>query len=74
VLYCMNHTISPIYCGYFGDGISQTICLGWTWTTILPIFACQVARIVEVSYLHSSHPHLLRENSSLVRNGHSIWM
>jgi hypothetical protein len=26
------------------------ICLGWTWTTILPISASQVARITGVNY------------------------
>jgi hypothetical protein len=36
------------FSGYFGDGgqISWTICLGWSWTLILPITASQVARIV----------------------------
>jgi hypothetical protein len=29
----------------FGDGVLQTICLGWPWTAILPILASQVARI-----------------------------
>jgi hypothetical protein len=32
--YCLNHTSSPFY---FGDGISQTNCLGWPQTAILPI-------------------------------------
>jgi hypothetical protein len=29
VLYCLSHTPSPFFSGYFGDGVSGTICLGW---------------------------------------------
>jgi hypothetical protein len=28
-LYCLSHTSSPFFSGYFGGGISRTICLGW---------------------------------------------
>jgi hypothetical protein len=27
-LYCLSHTSSPFYFGYFGDGIWRTLCLG----------------------------------------------
>jgi hypothetical protein len=30
--------------------VSQTICLGWPWTAILPISASQIARITGVSH------------------------
>jgi hypothetical protein len=50
VLYYLSH-ISSLFCsGYLGDGFSQTICLGWPWTTILPISASQVIRITGMSY------------------------
>jgi hypothetical protein len=35
VLHCLSHTSSPFCSGYFGDGVSQTICLGWPQTLIL---------------------------------------
>jgi hypothetical protein len=33
----LEYTSSPFCPGYFGDGVSWTICLGWPWTLILPI-------------------------------------
>jgi hypothetical protein len=33
----LNHTSSPFCSGYFGDGVSWTICLGWPWTAVLPV-------------------------------------
>jgi hypothetical protein len=40
-----------IFCsGYFGVGIPWTICPGWPWTTILPISASQIARIIGMSH------------------------
>jgi hypothetical protein len=45
-LYRLSNTSSPFCSGYFGDGISQTICMGWSWTVILPVLASQVARII----------------------------
>jgi hypothetical protein len=33
-LYCLSHTSSLFYYGYFGYGVSQTICPGCPWTTI----------------------------------------
>jgi hypothetical protein len=41
----LNHISNSFYCGYFGDGVSQTIYLGWPPTVILQILAFQVARI-----------------------------
>jgi hypothetical protein len=46
----LSHTCSPFCSGYFGDGVSWTICLGWPQTSILPISASQVARITSVSH------------------------
>jgi hypothetical protein len=34
----------------FEDGVLQTICLHWLWTTILPISASQVSRITGVGH------------------------
>jgi hypothetical protein len=34
VLYYLSHTFSPFCSGYFGDGVSQAICLGWPETMI----------------------------------------
>jgi hypothetical protein len=48
---CLSHTSSPFCPGYFGDGVLQTLCLGWP-CTIFPISASQVARITGVSYWH----------------------
>jgi hypothetical protein len=39
------HASSSFFFGYFGDGFSRTIYLGWPWTLILPISASQVAGI-----------------------------
>jgi hypothetical protein len=33
-----------------GEGVFQIICLGWFWSSILPISASQVARITGVSH------------------------
>jgi hypothetical protein len=46
----LSQTSSPFCSGYFGDRISQTICLGWPWTMILLILASQVARITGISH------------------------
>jgi hypothetical protein len=32
--YCLNHTSNLFCSGYFGDGVSQTICLSWPQTSI----------------------------------------
>jgi hypothetical protein len=45
------HTSSPLCSGYFGDGVSWTICLGWPWTEILLISVSQVARRVTGAWL-----------------------
>jgi hypothetical protein len=37
---------------YFGDGVSQTICLGWPRTVILPISVSQVSRLTGMSCWH----------------------
>jgi hypothetical protein len=34
---------------FFWDRVSWTICLGWLWTSILPISPSQVARITGIS-------------------------
>jgi hypothetical protein len=33
-VYCVSCNSSPFYSGYFGDGVSQTICLSWPWMAI----------------------------------------
>jgi hypothetical protein len=35
-LYCLNYISSSFCSGYVGDGVFQTICPGWPWTSILP--------------------------------------
>jgi hypothetical protein len=45
-----THTPSPLYSGYFGDRVSQTICLGWPQAMILQISASQLARIIGMSH------------------------
>jgi hypothetical protein len=91
---------SPIWLGMTGDhnspsywlrrgGVSQTSWWGWPGTTILPISASQVARIIGMSHLdlalfcslqESSSTHcvvvnLRRQNSAAQRAGFSssIW-
>jgi hypothetical protein len=49
-LYCLSHTFSPFWSGYFGDRVSRTICLRWPQTSILPISASQVARVTGVRH------------------------
>jgi hypothetical protein len=46
----MSYISSPFFSGYFGDGVSGTICLDWPQIMILPILASQVARITGVSH------------------------
>jgi hypothetical protein len=48
--YSLSHTSSPFCSGYFGDGISWTICPGWLQTMILLISASQVSRIIGMSH------------------------
>jgi hypothetical protein len=47
--YCLSHTSSPFYSGYFGGRVSQIVCPGWPQIEILLILASQVARITGVS-------------------------
>jgi hypothetical protein len=47
----LEPVLQPIFSGHFGDGVLQTICLGWPQTMILPISA----RITGMS-----HPHPVR--------------
>jgi hypothetical protein len=48
--HCLSLTSSLFWSGYFGDGVSQTVCWGWPWSVILPIWTSQVARITGVSH------------------------
>jgi hypothetical protein len=50
VLCCLSHISSPFHSDYSGDRVLWTICLGWPWTTILPISASWVARITGISH------------------------
>jgi hypothetical protein len=43
-------TLPVLFCGYFRDRVSQTLCPGWLWTAILLISAFWVARIAGVSH------------------------
>jgi hypothetical protein len=56
-LYCLSHDANPFCSGYFGVGISQTICPDWPKTTILPISVSQVARIAGISHWHPALCH-----------------
>jgi hypothetical protein len=42
-IFHLRHTSSPFCSGYFGDGVSQTVCPGWLPTEILLISDSQVA-------------------------------
>jgi hypothetical protein len=45
--------LQPIFAlVYFGEGISQTICLSWLPTTVLPISASHIARMTGMSHQH----------------------
>jgi hypothetical protein len=50
VLYSLGHTSSPFCSGYFGDRVSQTVCLGWPQTMILLISASQIVKITGVNH------------------------
>jgi hypothetical protein len=58
MLATLSHTSSAFCYGYFGDGVSQTICLDWPRTMTLPISASQVAWITDVSHRCLAHPFL----------------
>jgi hypothetical protein len=45
----LSHISSPFCFDYFGGGVLLTVCLGWSWTKILPFSAYQVSRITDVS-------------------------
>jgi hypothetical protein len=47
----LSHSTSPalVHDEFFQDRVSQTICLGWLWTTILLVSASWVARITGMS-------------------------
>jgi hypothetical protein len=47
--------LQSICCSYFGDGVSRTICPGWSWIMIFLISASQVARITDLSHLTQSN-------------------
>jgi hypothetical protein len=49
-LYHLGHSSSLFCSGCFGDGISETICLGWRWFAILLISASQVTRITGMNH------------------------
>jgi hypothetical protein len=49
VLCGLGHNSSPFWTGYFGSGVSQTICLGCPQTLILPISASEKR---EINYSH----------------------
>jgi hypothetical protein len=40
----------PLCSGYYRDGVSQTLCLGWRQTVILLILASQLVRITSMSH------------------------
>jgi hypothetical protein len=44
------HASSTFYSGYFGNGVSSVICLGWPQSAILLISSSQVARITGMSH------------------------
>jgi hypothetical protein len=50
--YTLSHSISPFLWRVFQDRVSQIICLGWLWTTILLISASWVARITGMNHQH----------------------
>jgi hypothetical protein len=46
ILFHMSNASCPFCSGYFGGGVSQTVCLGWPKTGILPISASQLGSFV----------------------------
>jgi hypothetical protein len=42
--------LQSICSAYFGDRVSETICSGWHWATILPISGSPIARIIGMSH------------------------
>jgi hypothetical protein len=71
VLCCLSHSSRTFCCGYFGDGVSWTICLVWPQTSILPILAFQIFRITDMGHRCPARPlnfmlnHLLVQKNSL---------
>jgi hypothetical protein len=60
----VSHTSSPFCSGYFGEGVSWTICLGWCQTYILLLSAPSVARIAVMNHQHPALKHLIRWKES----------
>jgi hypothetical protein len=68
-LYCLSHTSSSFCSGYFGDGVSPSICCPWTMALLSS--ASQVARIISVSPLVSGPPdsfNYLRYRNEMIKN------
>jgi hypothetical protein len=53
-LYCLSHTSSPFCSGYFGDGISRTICPGWTQNSHPPDLRCETMAPGSASFFKMS--------------------
>jgi hypothetical protein len=50
----LSHSSSPFCSGYFGDGVFQSICPGWSWNVIPTISASQLSRIIGMSNICNS--------------------
>jgi hypothetical protein len=58
-LYCLNNISSPFCSCHVGDGGLMKFCPGWSWTSMSPISASQVARITGISHQHLATSHLI---------------
>jgi hypothetical protein len=58
-LYHLNHTTRQFALVILEMEFSWTVCLGWPWTTTLPISASQVARITGLSHWCPTHSLLI---------------
>jgi hypothetical protein len=58
--YCLSHTCTPFSSGYFG--VLWTIWPVWPQTSILPISASQVARIIGMNHWHMAMNIFLSKN------------
>jgi hypothetical protein len=64
MLYHLSHTCGSFCSGYFGEGISQIFCLGWSIIMILLISVSHVAKIIGVSHWYPTEIGVsLKENT-----------
>jgi hypothetical protein len=74
-IYCSSHTSSPFCSGNILEmRVSWSICLGWSQTTILPILASQVARIIGMNHQCLAEIQIFLSPNIMFKKSQIIWV